>query len=274
MLVALVALVFLGQEPAPAVEAVDEVCGAVSEEARTEARSRFEAAQEPLLAARWAEAEPPLAEALSLDPGHALAHYALGQAQIGLGRPSEAADSFRRSREAFRCLATADPERRARLERERADEIRSLRDTLRAFAGRRMHERRIDGQEANNRQPPPTEGGDMRVVQELEKRLEELERARRGADPAPPGVTLALGTALVQAGRLREAEPELRAAVAAEPKSGDAHNNLAVVLMLTNRLDEAESEARLARKCGVPVNPRLFEEIRRRREAPASPEPR
>ena len=37
--------------------------------------------------------------------------------------------------------------------------------------------------------------------------------------------------------------------------------------MLTSRLEEAEREVRLAEKAGVPVNPRLRDEIRKRKEA-------
>ena len=51
----------------------------------------------------------------------------------------------------------------------------------------------------------------------------------------------------------------------ADPRSGDAHNNLAVVLMLSGRLEEAEREVRLAEQAGVEVNPRLKDEIRKRR---------
>ena len=45
------------------------------------------------------------------------------------------------------------------------------------------------------------------------------------------------------------------------------------ILMLTGRAEEAAREARLAEKAGVPVSPRLQEEIRKRRlEANAPPE--
>jgi tetratricopeptide (TPR) repeat protein len=108
---------------------------------------------------------------------------------------------------------------------------------------------------------------ELRSIQEMEKRLWQLER--RGRDDAPIGVTLALGTAHFHAGSLADAEREFRAVIAADPRSGDAHNNLAVVLMLTDRLEEAEREADLAEKAGVAVSPRLREEIRKRKEASA-----
>ena len=61
---------------------------------------------------------------------------------------------------------------------------------------------------------------------------------------------------------------EFEAALALCPRWGDAHNNLALVLMLTGRLDAAEREAKLAEKDGVEVSPRLKDEIRKRRKLP------
>lgn len=64
---------------------------------------------------------------------------------------------------------------------------------------------------------------------------------------------------------LAEAEREFRAALAADPGTGDAHHNLAVVCLVDGRLDEAERELRLAEKAGVPIHPRLKDELRKRR---------
>jgi len=49
-------------------------------------------------------------------------------------------------------------------------------------------------------------------------------------------------------------------------RRSDVHNNLAVVYTLTGRLDEAEEALKRAERAGVPVSPRLREEIRKRRE--------
>jgi Flp pilus assembly protein TadD len=102
----------------------------------------------------------------------------------------------------------------------------------------------------------------------LRAHIDALEASLQSGTVVPVGVTLALGTAHFQAGSLADAEQEFRAALVADPRSGDAHNNLAVVCMLTSRLDEAEREVKLAEKAGVPVNPRLKDEIRRRKQNP------
>jgi len=90
-------------------------------------------------------------------------------------------------------------------------------------------------------------------------------RAWRGGE-VPAEVYLALGNAHFQSGSLPDAERELLTALRADPRSGDVRNNLAVVYMLTGRLDEAEQAMKRAEKAGVPVSPRLREEIRKRRQ--------
>jgi hypothetical protein len=54
---------------------------------------------------------------------------------------------------------------------------------------------------------------------------------------------------------------------------GDAHHNLAVVLLATGRLDEAEAEIERTEEAGVPVHPRPREEIETRRDARGRPPP-
>ena len=133
-------------------------------------------------------------------------------------------------------------------------EIRDLRDTLQALAGRHALT------------------ADRFMEMQLEKRLAELQK---GALPStrwvPPGVTLALGTAYFQAGALEDAEKEFQAVLRQDPASGDAENNLAVLYLALGRLDEAEAAAARAEKAGVKVSPRLRDEIRQRRASPSPP---
>ena len=48
---------------------------------------------------------------------------------------------------------------------------------------------------------------------------------------------------------------------------GEAHNNLAVVLFVTQRLHEAENEVQLAKKAGFKVNPMFEEDLKNASEA-------
>jgi len=233
---------------------------AVGDGQRAEAAALFQQGQQALLASRWSEAETPLNRAVTLDPRHALAHYGLGQAYMGLGRFADAVSAFSRSREAFRCAAPGVTD----------EQIQALRDAIRNFEQRRQRERLAQWKEINGDSTTPFDS--LNTVRELERRLQELEK-RRGSDPAPLGVTLALGSAYFQAGALADAEREFRAVLAADARSGDAHNNLAVVLMLTGRLEEAERAVRQAEKAGVEPHPRLRQELRRRRQEASSKKP-
>jgi Flp pilus assembly protein TadD len=237
-----------------AASAAADCSTAATEAQRAEAAALFQEGQQALLESRWNDAEGPLARALALDPQHAHAHYGLGQAYMGLRRFPDAVGAFGRSREAFRCAGGS-----GRLD----DQIRALRDVIRRFERNRSQEGGAQWRAVNG--DSSTKGDALVAAHELERRLDDLERAKKSADPAPLGVTLALGTAYFQAGSLDDAEREFRAVLAADPRSGDAHNNLAVVLMLTERPDDAEREVKLAEKAGVPVPPRLKDEIRRRK---------
>ena len=83
----------------------------------------------------------------------------------------------------------------------------------------------------------------------LESRLQQLETERRrgihGIE-TPAEFSLALGSAYFRAGQLEDAEREYREAIKASPKMGEAHNNLAVVCMMTGRHELAEAEIKAA----------------------------
>jgi tetratricopeptide (TPR) repeat protein len=216
--------------------------------ARVMAFDRFAAGRDALVAKRWGDAETEFGAAVRLQPGLAVAHYGLGQALMGQARYAEAADAFLSCRNVFALRRRADPPRARDLE------IRDLRDTLAALAGRHALT------------------SDRFLEMQLEKRLAELEKSARPSESwVPPGVTMALGSAYFQAGALAEAEQEFLAVLRQDPSSGDAENNLAVLYTSMGRLDEAEAAVARAEKAGVKVSPRLRDEIRRRRTSPLPP---
>ncbi len=233
----------------------------VSADAQQEAWISFAAGRDLLYAERFAEAEAPLLAAARLDPSFPLAHYALGQAYMALKRYREAVERFAACREAFACFATGDAEKR--LDRE----IRSLREAIRGFERDGLVKDWIPHQEMN-KEPLATKGERVRFRAQLEARLEELQswrkRMRKGGG-TPPEVLVALGTAHFQAGSLATAEQAYKAALLLDPDLGDAHYDLAVVYLATERIEEAERAVRLAEKAGLTVAPRLKEELRRRK---------
>jgi tetratricopeptide (TPR) repeat protein len=240
----------------------------VSEEDREHAEDAYRAGRDLVLAERWSEAEDPLTAATRLDPLLPEAHYALGQAVMALKRYAEAVVVFSRARDAFSCAAEGPLRREA--ERRLDEEIRSIRDSLRSMETERLKLTRVPWREMNH-DTPSTLAETSRLVQQVEARLAELQRWRIHGGGPPPEVFLALGSAHFNAGSLEDAERAYRKGLELDPHSGDAHNNLAVVLMLTNRPGEAEREVKLAEKAGIPVSTRLKEEIRKRKTAAAAP---
>jgi len=83
----------------------------------------------------------------------------------------------------------------------------------------------------------------------------------------PPYISLALGSAYFRTSAFPDAEREWRAAIQVNPKLGEAHNNLAVVLMLTGRLDEAVQEVDLAEKSGHKVSDAFKADLMKARKA-------
>jgi Flp pilus assembly protein TadD len=245
-------------------------CASPGDEARRREQSAvLRAAEERSAAEDWQGAEAQYRQAVALDPSDPLGLYGLGQSLMGQKRYLEAVQAFEGCREAFRCLTLLPPEERKALERRRDVAIREIRDALRTMETEAMRVTSIRGSERDlNQDLTHVRAETSRRALSLEARLHELEqwRKRGNLNERPPAaVSLAIGSAHFQAGALDRAEAGFREALVTEPRSGDAHNNLAVVLMLTGRLDEAEAEVKLAEKAGVSVNPRLHDEIQKRR---------
>jgi Flp pilus assembly protein TadD len=90
---------------------------------------------------------------------------------------------------------------------------------------------------------------------------------QRDIDPArPPGeVSLALGSAYFRNGQLEDAEREWKVAIGTNSSLGEAHNNLAVVYMMSGRFDEAEGSIAAAERAGFRVNPQFKQDLKSRR---------
>lgn len=80
--------------------------------------------------------------------------------------------------------------------------------------------------------------------------------------PLPPFISLALGSAYFRRDRLADAERQFRAAIAVDPKFGEAHSNLALVYLLTGRPQDPLAHVRIAEEAKFKVNPELKRQIR------------
>jgi len=199
------------------------------------------AGQNALQAERWEEAEREFKQAIALDPLLELAHYGLGQTYMATKRFVEAVRAYTAAREAFQRATTDQMANSLEAEQRQDDQLRSLRDQKRFLESGKARTSNIQN-----------------VIARLDDQIRQLEtsrgRKREGAAaPIPPYISVALGSAYFRANAFADAEREWRAALDVNPKLGEAHNNLAVVLMLTGRLDDAEREVELAEKSGYKV---------------------
>ena len=135
---------------------------------RQQGLSAYQAGRDLVMAERWAEAEDPLTAATRLYPLHPESHYALGQALMGLKRYPEAVAAFTRSREAFACAALTDAARRE-AESRLDEEMRSIRERLRAMEQERLKLTRVSWREMN-RETPLSLAESNRLLHQLEAR--------------------------------------------------------------------------------------------------------
>ena len=196
-------------------------------------------------------AEREFRAAIKLDPLLVLAHYSLGQTYMGMKRFPEAVTAFVACRQAYLDISSAQASTSVRADQRYDEEIRELRDSVRTIRSGVL----------KLQQPEIT-------IIKLENRINDLENAKRrasaGAGEVPAEFSLALGSAYFRSGALADAQREYEAALKVNPRFGEAHNNLAVVLMLQGHLPEAEAHMKSAVKAGFPVNPQFKADLEKR----------
>jgi tetratricopeptide (TPR) repeat protein len=195
----------------------------------------------------WAEAAKEFREAISIDSKFALAYYALGRAEVYQHKFADAIKSYLKCREIY--LARANERFGSQLDANKAldDQIFEWKDYLaKQFKGSETERRHLDNQ------------------------LSEMQQARQRNTSltmeisVPYFVPLALGSAYFRNSQFVDAVREYRAAIEANPSSGETHNNLAVIYLTADRLDEAAKEIALAEKSGYKVNPGLKDELKQK----------
>ena len=217
-----------------------------------EALRHLRLGQENLRAEHWDTAETEFKAAIKLDPLLELAHYGLGQADMAMKRFPAAVSAYSDCRAAFRTQAE------------------------RAAAGQLQNEARVGEQlqqlqdQRSQMQSQNFKGSPLQAaaIGRLDSMISEL-RSRRFHDPqsgppqTPPWISIALGSAYFRGGSNADAEREYLEALKADPTLGEAHNNLAVVYLLTGREPQAEAEIRAAEQAGFRVNPQLKEDVKK-----------
>lgn len=206
--------------------------------------------QDELRNERFEKARDAFNEAVRLDPLLELAHYGLGQSAMALKDYPAAVRAYAACKKAFLDNEAQAASDSAIAEQRIQDQVQQLKDTTLAITRGRVTTRDRDA-----------------TLARLNGQVHELE-SRRHRDPdiapqTPAWISIALGSAYFRTNAMADAEREYRAAVQVDPKLGEGHNNLAVVLMLTGRFDEAEREVKAAEESGFAVNPKFKADLKK-----------
>lgn len=227
---------------------------AQSQNARERARPDYDTGLAHMRQEGFDAAVRSFSSAVTIDPSFDMAYYMLGRAHMSLKNYAAAVRALNECRD----LHVADSSRvfenrqeGARLRRERVQEIQRFIGELEQVTPMTV---RIQEQ--------------IRQFQERIRQIDDLDRnAGLNPDQAVPAfVSLSLGSAYFRLGNLPDAERAYLTTIAADPKVGEAHNNLAVVYMQTGRYDAALKAVDAAEKAGVRVHPDLKKEIERRKK--------
>ena len=227
---------------------------AVADRERIEALRHYRLGQDALRNERFEIAEQEFQSAAKLDPTLELAPYGLGQVYMATKRFRPAVAAFEKCRDVIRenaaGAASDDLVRQKRID----DQIKALEDEERLYSQ--------PGRTANS----AAAQANLRTIEMRIRAMKDAKhRALDGPEPTPAWLSLALGSAYFRSDALPDAERAYRAAIEVDPKLGEAHNNLAVVYMMTGRMAEAEGEVKAAEKAGFKVNPQLKEDIKKGR---------
>lgn len=215
------------------------------EQSRYEAVQHYRAGLEFMSGEQFARAAEEFTASIEKDPLFTAAHYSRGLAYMNLQRYASALQAFQACIEASRQLYALAETNRFEAEKRRDDEIREVRESVRVLNG----------------------SGHPLLAIRAEQHLADLERQKTSMSAGfrpPAEALLSLGSAHFRTGDLAAAEDEWKAAIAVNPKLGEAHNNLAVIYMTTGRLKQAEEEVKQAERSGFRVNPQFKEDLKTR----------
>jgi tetratricopeptide (TPR) repeat protein len=198
----------------------------------------------------WADAAKSFQQAIDVDREFEDAYYWLGLANMRLRNYSGALLAYTKCRDLYQALAGKQFTTRQEAQRYRQDRLTELDEAIR-----------------QNQSGPQSLASQERGRQLQDQRRQVQDYAQRGnsltvANTVPAFVYVGLGSAYFRTEQWSEAEREYKAAIAVDPKAGEAYNNLAVVYLQTQRYKEAEDSVKAAEKAGYKVHPQLKEDIK------------
>lgn len=222
---------------------------------RERARIQNRLGWEDMAAERWERAAASFQNAIDIEPLFEVPHYGLGRARMALKNYHGAIEAYARCRDLYRAQAGKVFTNAQEAQRYRRDRLTEIDEQIRQVQSG----------------PPNAQQSDlMRQLNNLRRDIQES--IQRGSNMSiestvPAYVSLALGSAYFRSGQLADAEREYKAAIAVDTRAGEAHNNLAVVFLETNRIADAEASLKAAKKAGFKVNPQLEQAIKDKKNA-------
>lgn len=222
--------------------------------AAKEANRHYQQGWDAIHAERWSEAVEEFHKTIEFDPDFNEAYYSLGRAHMGERQFEKAIAAYIKCRELYR------------------DESgKHFNDELEAK--RHLEDRILEVQTALNQvRTTGTQGTQTQQlrIRELQVKLAELKQAHDRSEnvsmdtSVPFYVSMALGAAYFRNNQFVEAEKEYKAALDANSGSGETHNNLAVLYLMTDRPELAQNEIKAAEQTGYKVNPGLKDDVSKR----------
>jgi tetratricopeptide (TPR) repeat protein len=222
---------------------------------RERARIQNKLGWEDMQSEKFERAASSFQNAIDIDPLFEMPHYGLGRARMALKNYRGAIDAYVRCRDLYRAQAGKVFSSAQEAQRYRQDRLTEIDEQIRLLQTGPQTPARMEM---------------MRQVQSVRRDVQEnLQRGNNMSieSTVPAWVSLALGSAYFRSGQLPDAEREYKAAITSDPRAGEAHNNLAVVFLETNRIAEAEASLKEARKSGFKVNPQLEQAIKEKKGA-------
>jgi len=220
---------------------------------RERAMLHYQLGWEGLRAEAFGDAVREFKQAIEIDKKFKLAYYGLGRSHMGLRQFGDAAAAYESCRELYQAQVGENFKNRLDADLMRRDDAQQLQIAIQQMS---------KGPQTTQTQEQ------IRQLNRMQQRLsvkQDVGIELSMGNAVPAFVSLALGSAYFRAERMTDAERQYRSAIEADPKAGEAHNNLAVVLTLTGRFDEADKEIALAEKSGFRVNPELKKDLAARR---------
>jgi len=219
-----------------------------------EANRHYQQGWDALHTEHWSEAVAEFQKTIEFDPEFNEAYYSLGRAHMGEHEFAKAIAAY------LKCEALY-----------RDEGGRHFSDALEAK--RHLEDRILEVQTALNQvRTTGTQGTQTQQlrIRELQAKLTELRQAHDRSENVsvdtvvPFYVSMSLGAAYFRNNQWVEAEREYKTALDANSGSGETHNNLAVLYLVTDRPELAQNEIKAAEQTGYKVNPGLKEDVGKR----------